>query len=79
MRFTVHSFLKMTPFEKHHGRNPLRKLDNLLNLYHPDKDLLGSVRDAHGKVVAENFYSKEELEDLDSERKYGRSRNAKDL
>ncbi len=71
--------LKMTPFEKHHGRKPLRKLYNLLNLDHPDKDLLESVRDAHGKVVAENFNSKEKLEDLDTGRMYGRSRNAKDL
>ncbi len=41
--------------------------------------MLESVRDANGKVVAENFYSKEELEDHDNERKYGGSRNHKDL
>ncbi len=50
-----------------------------MNLDHPDKDILESVRDAHGKVVAESFYSQEELEDLDNGRTYGRSRNAKDL
>ena len=79
MRFTLHQTLKTTPFEKHYGRKPVRKLENLLNLDFPLKDLLESVRDANGKAVAENFYSKEELEDLDNERRYGRSRNQKDL
>ncbi len=79
MRFTVHQFLKVTPFEKHYGRKPVRKLDNLLNLEFPEKDLLESVRDSSGRVVAENFYSKEEIEELVHGRTYGRSREDKDL
>ena len=79
MRFTVHQSLNVTPFEKHYGRKPVGKLDNLLNLEFPDKDLLESVRDSSGRIVAENFYSKEEIEELVHGRTYGRSREEKDL
>ena len=79
MRFTVHKSLNVTPFEKHYGRKPVRKLDNLLNLEFPEKDLLESVRDSSGKVVAENFYSTDENADMVEERTYGRSRGEKDL
>ena len=77
MRFTVHKSLKATPFEIHYGRKPVRKLDSLLNLEFPDKDLLESVRDSSGKVVAENFYPKDEIEDMVEERMHGRSRGEK--
>ncbi len=38
-----------------------------------------SVRDSSGKVVAENFYPKDEIEDMVEERMYGGSRGEKDL
>ncbi len=41
--------------------------------------MLESVRDSSGKVVAENFYPKDELADMVGERMYGRSRGEKDL
>ncbi len=70
LRFSVHSAINMTLFEKLTGNKPRSMLTNVLNLENPEKTLVTLVTDLDGNVMATEKHMPKELEQLESSKSW---------
>ncbi len=78
-RFTFHSSINSTPFEKLTGRKQRNLFDNLFNLDYPGKTLINVVKDANGKLITSEAMNPFEIEEFEDNRSWGKSRELTEL
>ena len=78
-RYTFHSSINSTLFEKLTGRKQRNLFDNLLNLDYPGKTLINVTRDANGKLITSEAMDPFEIEELEENRSWGKSRELADV
>ncbi len=79
LRFTFHQSLQTTPFQMFTGQRPRNVLDQFSDLERPGRTLTTVVEDVNGRVIGSDSRVPEEIEQFESSRLWGRSRNLQEL